>query len=74
MCNLSIFGQVLRMLFGAILIALAWLGPQTNLLSFELMWLWKFGWLGFIPLLSGISAFCPVYAVLGFSHRGKSNS
>ncbi len=61
------------MLFGAMLIALAWLGPQTDLLSFELMGLWKFGWLGLVPLISGISAFCPVYAVLGRGHQKKSN-
>ena len=73
MCNLSIFGQVLRILFGAMLIALAWLGPQTGLLSFELLDLWKFGWLGLIPLISGISAFCPVYAVFGCGHKKKPN-
>jgi len=69
MCNVSGIGQFLRVLFGLILIALAWLGPQTSLLSFEWMYLWKFGWLGLIPLISGIAAFCPIYAVLGFGHK-----
>ncbi len=69
MCNVSGIGQFLRVLIGLILIALAWLGPQTSLLSFEWMHLWKFGWLGLIPLLSGISAFCPIYAVFGFGHK-----
>ncbi len=69
MCNVSGIGQFIRVLIGLILIALAWFGPQTSQLSFENMYLWKFGWLGLIPLLSGISAFCPVYAVLGFGHK-----
>jgi len=71
MCNVSGIGQFLRVLFGVILIALAWLGPQTSLLDFEFMYLWKLGWLGLIPLISGIAAFCPVYAVLGFGHNKK---
>ena len=28
-----------------------------------------FGWLGIIPLVSGIAAFCPIYAVLGLGHK-----
>lgn len=69
MCNLSIFSQVLRIVFGAVLIALAWYGPQTDILSFEWMYMWRLGWLGLIPLISGIAAFCPIYAVLGFGHK-----
>jgi len=69
MCNVSGIGQFLRVLFGLLLIALAWFGPQTSLLGFEWMHLWKFGWLGLIPLISGIAAFCPIYAVLGFGHK-----
>jgi len=69
MCNVSGIGQFLRIFFGFILIALAWFGPQTSWLAFEQMYLWNLGWAGFIPLLSGISAFCPVYAVLGFGHK-----
>jgi hypothetical protein len=69
MCNLGIFSQVFRIVFGLILVALAWFGPQTSLLSFELMYLWRLGWIGLIPLISGIAAFCPIYAVLGFGHK-----
>jgi len=71
MCNVSGIGQFLRIIIGLILIALAWFGPQTTLLDFELMYLWKLGWLGLVPLISGIAAFCPVYAVLGFGHNKK---
>lgn len=69
MCNLDIFAQSLRAVFGLILLALAWFGPQTSILNPDLMYLWNLGWLGIIPLLSGIAAFCPIYAVLGFGHK-----
>ena len=69
MCNVNGIGQFLRVLFGLILIALAWFGPQTSILSFEFMYLWRLGWIGLIPLISGIAAFCPIYAVLGFGHK-----
>ena len=73
MCNLSIISQLLRIVLGIILIALAWFGPQTSLLSFEWMSLWRLGWLGIIPLISGLAAFCPIYAVLGFGHKKNNN-
>lgn len=69
MCNLNVFGQIFRMLFGAILIASAWYGPQTDYLPLELMNLWNLGWLGIVPLASGFLAFCPIYAVLGIGHK-----
>lgn len=71
MCNLNILAQLLRVIFGSILIALAWFGPQTSMLSPELINLWNFGWLGIIPLISGIAAFCPIYAVLGLGHKNE---
>jgi ABC-type arginine transport system permease subunit len=71
MCNLSIFSQLFRIISGLILIALAWFGPQTAILSAEWMKLWMLGWFGIIPLISGIAAFCPIYAVLGRGHRHK---
>ena len=69
MCNLGILSQVFRIVFGLVLISLAWFGPQTTFLTFEWMYLWRLGWLGLIPLISGIAAFCPIYAVLGFGHK-----
>ncbi|VAW54015.1 hypothetical protein MNBD_GAMMA05-1640 [hydrothermal vent metagenome] len=69
MCNVNGLGQFLRVILGAILIALAWFGPQTSILSFNWINLWNLGWLGIFPLLSGIAAFCPIYAVFGFNHK-----
>ncbi len=71
MCNVNGIGQFLRIAFGLGLIVTAWFGPQTSLLSFEWMYLWNFAWLGLIPLLSGIAAFCPVYAVFGCGHQSQ---
>jgi len=68
-CNLSAFSQLFRVIIGLILITIAWYGPQTTILEIQWMSFWRLGWLGFIPLLSGIAAFCPVYAVLGFGHK-----
>jgi len=69
MCNLNTLSQILRIIVGLILIALAYFGPQTSILSFEWMKLWMLGWFGLIPLISGIAAFCPIYAVLGRGHH-----
>jgi hypothetical protein len=71
MCNLSVASQILRIIFGLALVVLAWFGPQSTLLSHEWMGLWKLAWLGLIPLISGIAAFCPIYAVLGIGHNKK---
>jgi len=72
MCNLKTSAQILRIIIGLLLIALAFFGPQTTLLSQESMHLWKLGWLGLIPLFSGLAAFCPIYAVFGhIQHNSK---
>jgi hypothetical protein len=71
MCNLNIVGQLLRITLGLLLIALTWLGPQTSILGSEEMKLWMLGWFGLIPLISGIVAFCPLYAVFGYNYKQK---
>jgi len=73
MCNLNATSQLLRIIFGIILLALVYFGPETDLLSFELMHLWNFGWFGLVPLITGIAAFCPIYAVFGHGNQDKNN-
>lgn len=51
--NEAPWDRVARVLLGAILLSLTLLGPKT-------MW----GLLGLVPLLTGISGYCPLYAVL----------
>lgn len=48
--------RVIRILIGLGLISLVFVGPQT-------VW----GWLGVIPLVTGIIGWCPPYAMLGIS-------
>lgn len=48
--------RVLRVLVGAGVLSLAFVGPQT-----------PWAYLGLIPLLTGIVGFCPLYAVLGIN-------
>lgn len=46
--------RVLRVTFGLTILSLAFIGPKTAL-----------GYLGAIPLLTGIVGFCPLYRLLG---------
>ncbi len=51
--------RVLRVLVGAGVLSLAFVGPQT-----------PWAYLGLIPLLTGLVGFCPLYAVLGMNTCG----
>ncbi len=48
--------RVIRILLGLVGIALVFLGPRTS-----------WGWLGLVPLLTGLVGFCPLYSLLGIS-------
>lgn len=48
--------RALRVAVGAGLIALVFAGPQT-----------PWGWLGLVPLLTGVVGFCPLYRLLGIN-------
>ena len=52
--NVGGIDKVLRIIAGVILIALATTG---------IIGLW--GWIGIVPLLTGLFNFCPLYSVLG---------
>ena len=53
-CNVGGIDRILRILVGLALIALA----ATNTVG---VW----GWIGVVPLLTGIFKFCPAYTLLG---------
>lgn len=55
-CNEGMLDRALRIVVGLILIALVFTGPQT-----------AWGWLGVIPLVTGIFGFCPAYRMLGIN-------
>ena len=54
--NVHNIERVIRILIGLGLISLVFVGPQT-----------PWGWLGVIPLATGIIGWCPPYALLGIS-------
>lgn len=54
--NEGMADRVLRVVIGLILIALVFVGPRT-----------AWGWLGLIPLVTGLVGTCPLYAVFGLS-------
>ena len=46
--------RVLRVSLGAVLIALVFVGPRT-----------PWGWVGLVPLITGLVGLCPLYSLLG---------
>ncbi len=52
--NESGIDRGVRIVVGIILIALVFVGPKT-----------EWGWIGLIPLITGIVGACPLYAVFG---------
>jgi hypothetical protein len=53
--------RLLRIVLGLGLIALVFLGPKT-----------PWGWIGLIPLLTGMMKACPLYSVLGIGTRRRT--
>jgi hypothetical protein len=48
--------RVLRIILGVILIALVFVGPQT-----------PWGWIGLVPLATGLLRTCPLYSLVGIN-------
>ena len=61
-CNVGGIDRILRIAVGALLVALA----ASNVIG-----LW--GWLGVIPLATGLFRFCPAYPLLGVNSCGVSS-
>lgn len=57
--NEGAMDRILRVLIGAGILSLAFVGPQT-----------PWAYLGAIPLLTGLIGFCPAYAILGINTCG----
>ncbi len=55
-CNVGTIDKVIRIILGIVLISLVFVGPQT-----------PWGWIGLIPLVTGLVGFCPLYALLGLN-------
>lgn len=52
--NEGIFDRALRVVVGGALLSLVFVGPET-----------PYGWLGIVPLATGIVGWCPAYRLLG---------
>ena len=54
--NVHNIERIVRIVVGLLLISLAFWGPQS-----------PWGWIGVIPLATGLLGWCPPYAMLGIS-------
>ena len=59
--NVHKIERVVRVIAGLAIISLVFIGPQS-----------AWGWLGVIPLATGITGWCPTYALLGISTCKKT--
>ncbi|MEQ1549049.1 MAG: DUF2892 domain-containing protein [Chakrabartia sp.] len=58
--NIGNFDRMIRIIAGIILIALVFVGPKT-----------AWGWVGLVPLLTGLTRRCPAYSVIGLNTLKK---
>lgn len=52
--NVGNIDRALRVIAGLVLLSLVFFGPKT-----------PWGWIGIIPLVTGLFSFCPAYTLLG---------
>ncbi|MHB1642671.1 MAG: YgaP family membrane protein [Acidithiobacillus sp.] len=52
--NESMPDRLIRVIVGIVVIALVFVGPKT-----------PWGWLGLVPLITGLVGWCPAYTLLG---------
>ncbi len=58
--NVGIFDRSLRILLGIALIAMVFVGPKS-----------AWGWIGLVPLLTGMMSTCPLYSLFGINSCRK---
>ncbi len=54
--NVGGIDRILRIVIGVVLIALVFVGPKT-----------AWGWIGLVPLATGLLRTCPLYSLIGIS-------
>jgi hypothetical protein len=59
--NVGSADRIARIVLGLVLISLAFIGPQT-----------PWGWIGVIPLVTGLFRTCPLYSLIGVNTCPKS--
>lgn len=60
--NEGTIDRVIRVVAGLVLISLVFVGPQT-----------AWGWIGVLPLATGLLGHCPGYSLLGVSTCSKKD-
>ena len=58
--NIGGLDRILRIIVGIALLAIVFVGPQT-----------PWGWIGIVPLATGLMKFCPLYTILGINTGAK---
>lgn len=61
--NLSSLDRSIRIVLGVLMLAAGWAGLATDVWKIGLQ---VFGW---VPLVTGLLGWCPIYALLGISTR-----
>jgi ABC-type polysaccharide/polyol phosphate export permease len=59
--NVGSVDRIIRLILGVILIALVFVGPQT-----------EWGWLGLIFIVTAFVGFCPAYRLLGINSCSRA--
>lgn len=54
--NEGTFDRALRVVLGVALLSLVFVGPQT-----------PYGWIGIVPLATGLVGWCPLYRLFGIN-------
>jgi hypothetical protein len=54
--NVGSLDRWLRVIVGFVIVSLVFVGPRS-----------AWGWLGMIPLMTGLFGYCPLYRLLGLS-------
>ena len=60
--NVHNIERIIRVVVGLAIISLVFIGPQS-----------PWGWLGLIPVATGLSGWCPPYALFGISTCKKAD-
>jgi len=59
MTNEGTIDRAVRVVLGAAILSLAFIGPQS-----------AWGYIGIVPILTGLIGFCPAYKIFGIDTRG----
>ena len=54
--NLGVLDRWLRVIAGVLIVSLVFTGPRSS-----------WGWLGLVPLITGLAGYCPLYHLFGWS-------